>query len=307
MNYDIKIRGDEKDNGSIEFDRLNLLTNSTKDIATKALMLKLGGFSDIKPDKQIKQAVNMRLQSLAGSRLEGTAMLIDCDHFQDTLKNIQLNLFHPSESLLNFTPMSLVIQTFRSALLEDEDKDNLDKPLLQTLLKFKKNFISKNEVFFFSNRNTIPEIEITIEDFKKIEYLEESIPEPKKVIVNGLLDEMKISKSKLGLITQEGVVNIFANDPSIIHGIVDYLGKDVTISGMAHFKPSGQLSFIEIQEYYEPGEKDRFFSHKPASMDVEQLKLFQLKQGKKRNPLADITGKWPGDESLEDIFNMLEQ
>jgi hypothetical protein len=33
MNYDIKIRGDEKDNGSIEFDRLAQLAHSTKEIA----------------------------------------------------------------------------------------------------------------------------------------------------------------------------------------------------------------------------------------------------------------------------------
>ncbi len=38
MNYDIKISGEEEDNGLLEFDRLNLLTKSAKDIATKALM-----------------------------------------------------------------------------------------------------------------------------------------------------------------------------------------------------------------------------------------------------------------------------
>ena len=40
MNYDIKIRGDKEDNGLLEFDRLNQITQITKEIATKALMLK---------------------------------------------------------------------------------------------------------------------------------------------------------------------------------------------------------------------------------------------------------------------------
>lgn len=68
MNYAIKIRGDKNDNGMLEFDRLNLITQSTKEIATKALMHKIRGFSDIKPDKKLKQALAIRLQSLNGSK-----------------------------------------------------------------------------------------------------------------------------------------------------------------------------------------------------------------------------------------------
>lgn len=306
MNYDIKIRGDKNDNGMLEFDRLNLITQSTKEIATKALMLKIRGFSDIKPDNTLNQALAIRLQSINGSKTEGTSLLLDCDHFEETIRNLQLNMFKPTEELLKLTPMALVIQTFRSALLDDEIKDNLDKPLLKTLLKFKKNFVSDNEVFFFSNRQSIPEIEITKNDFKKIEYLEDSIPEPKKIIINGQLDEMKVSKNKLGLVTQDGFVNIFADDNTIIHGIVDFMGKEVTISGMAHFKPTGQLSYIDIREYFEPGQKDSFYSRKPISMNIEQQQLFQIKQGKKRNPLTAITGKWPGEESFDDLIKMLD-
>ncbi|OFX41933.1 MAG: hypothetical protein A2X08_01865 [Bacteroidetes bacterium GWA2_32_17] len=306
MNYDIKIRGDKEDNGLLEFDRLNQITQNTKEIATKALMLKIRGFSEIKPDKSIKEALAIRLQSLNGNKNEGTSMVLDCEHFEKTLKVLQLNLFKPTGEVLKLTPMALVIQTFRSALIEEEDKDNLDKPLLKTLLKFKKNFISNNEIFYFSNRNSIPEIEVTLKDFRKIENLEDSIPEPTKVIINGKLDEMKYSKSKLVLITNEGAVNAFAKDYVVIDGIVHYMGKELTISGMAHYKPNGQVSFIEIQEYYEPGKKDIFFSRKPLAMDTQQQIAFQLKAGKSRNPLTAIIGKWPGNESDDEFQKMLK-
>ena len=307
MNYDIKIRGDKEDNGQIEFDRLALLTQTTKEIAIKALMLKIRGFSDIKLDSKFKQALSIRLQSLSGNESEGTIMLLDCSFFEETIKGMQLNIFHPVEEIFQLTPMSLVIQSFRSALIDDEDKDNLDKPLLKTLLKFKKNFINKDETIYFSNRSSIPEIEIRKKDVNKIEDLEENIPEPKKIIINGQLDEMKISKNKLGLLTADGVVNIFANDKSIVKGIVSFMGKDVTISGMAHFKPSGKLSYIEIHDYYEPGVKDKIFSKKPSSLDIQQQIQLQLKNGKQRNPLSSITGKWPGDESLDELLNMLDE
>ena len=307
MNYDIKIRGDIEDNGLLEFDRLNQITQNTKEIATKALMLKIRGYSDITPDKQIKQALAIRLQSLYGNKNEGTSMLLDCEHFEKTLKGLQLNLFKPTEEILQLTPIALVIQTFRSALIEDEDKDNLDKPLLKTLLKFKKNFISNNEIFYFSNRQSISEIEVTLKDFKKIELLQDSIPEPTKVIINGRLDEMKYSKSKLVLITNEGPINAFAKNYSVIDGIIYYMGKELTITGMAHYKPGGKVSYIEIQEFYEPGQKDRFFSRKPFAMDTQQQIAFQLKSGKSKNPLTAITGKWPGDEDLNVLLKMLDQ
>lgn len=306
MNYDIQIRGDEQDNGLIEFDRLAQLAQSTKEIATKALMLRLFGFSDIKPPKNLFSASYIFLESLHGNRTEGTSLLLNCEHFEKNVKTLQLNAFKPAEEILQLTPMSLVIQSFRSALLDEEDKENLDKPLLKTLLKFKKNFIGNNEIIYFSNRNTVPSVEVTLDDFTKIENLEESIPEPNKVIINGKLDEMKYSKSKLVLITEEGPVNAFSKEQSFILGVKDFIGKDLTVTGMAHYKPGGKLSFIEIQDFAEPGKNDKLFSRIPHAMNVQQQIEYQLKSGKSRNPLATITGKWPGEESLDDILKDLD-
>jgi hypothetical protein len=75
MNYDIKIVGEDSDNGQIEFDRLNLLTKSTKDIATKALMLQLRGFSDIKPDKNLQKALSLYLEKISGNSQDGTSFI----------------------------------------------------------------------------------------------------------------------------------------------------------------------------------------------------------------------------------------
>ncbi len=306
MNYDIKILGEDEDNGLIEFDRLNDLTKSTKDIATKALMLKLRGFSDINPDKYLKKALALRLQSILGSAENGTSLTIDCAPFSETIKGQQYDMFKPKEGLLKMTPMALVIDSFQIALSSENVDADLDKPLLKSLLNFKKNFISDNEIFYLANRGTIPEVKITKDDFHKIGLLEDSIPEPKKVIVNGQLDEMKVSKGKLGLQTEQGFVNVFANNHNIIQGIVEYMGKEVTITGMAHYKPNGQLSFIEIQDFGKPNANDKFFSKQPNAMSARQQILLQTKKGKKANPLTEIMGQWPGDETDEEFAKILK-
>jgi len=306
MNYDIKIIGEDEDNGLIEFDRLSVLAKSTKDIATKALMLRLRGFSEITPDKNLKKALALKLQSIIGNEQNGTSLTIDCNHFSETIKGLQFDMFKPSEEILQMTPMALVIDSFQKALSNENEEADLDRPLLKSLMNFKKNFISDNEIFYLANRGSIPEVRIIKDDFHKISLLEDSIPEPHKVIVNGQLDEMKVSKGKLGLQTEQGFVNVFANNNSLMQNIVEYMGKEVTISGMAHYKPNGQLSFIEINGYEKPGLNDKYFSKKPNAITAHQQLLFQVKQGKKSNPLQEIIGMWPGDETDEEFTELLK-
>ena len=304
MNYDIKIIGNNEDNGLIEFDRLNLLTKSTKDIATKALMLQLRGFSNVNPDKHIKKALEFRLQSLIGSEQDGTSMTIDCNHFSETIKGLQLDIFKPKEQLLEATPMSLVINSFHSALSEKQNEADIDKPLLKSLMNFKKNFISDNEIFYLANRGTIPEIKLTKNEFQKISLLEESIPEPKKVIVNGKLDEIKVSKGRLGLQTEKGILTVIAKSESVLNAILEYVGKEITINGMAHYKPNGQVSFVEVQEFGKPNVADKYFSKKPNAMTAEQQLLFQTKQGKGTKTLeALMNAQGLLDDISDDEFN----
>lgn len=305
MNYDIKIVGEDSDNGQIEFDRLNLLTKSIKDIATKALMLQLRGFSDIKPDKNLQKALSLYLENISGNSKDGTSLTIGANHFSETIKGIQYELFKPKEEILKLTPMALVIGSFHSALSDNKENIDLDKPLLKSLLSFKSNFISDNEIFYLANRGTIAEVKITKDDFQKISIIEDSIPAPKKVIVNGQLDEMKISKGKLGLQTEQGFVNVFANETKFIERIVEFMGKEVTIAGMAHYKPNGQLSFIEIQDFNSPNPNDKFFSKKPTAISASQQLLFQTKQikkGKSFQALKEISGLLK-DEINDEQFN----
>ncbi len=309
MNYDIRIVGEDEDNGLLEFDRLATLTKTTKDIATKALMLTLRGYSDITPDKRLKNALKMFVENIQGNESEGTALTIDCRFFEDTIKGLQYDIFKPKEEVLKLTPMALVINAFHAVLDSDQEQADLDKPLLKSLRSFKKNFISENEIFYLANRGTVPEVKLSKEVFQKIEVLEDSIPEPQNTIVSGQLDEMKISKARLGLATTEGMVNLIAKDDAAIRGLVDYLGKDVTIQGKAHYKPNGLLSFVEISEFYSPTSRDSVFSRIPRATTGSQQVLFQTKEKKPGNSfdaLKALSGLLKDDISDAEFSEMLK-
>jgi hypothetical protein len=50
----------------------------------------------------------------------------------------------------------------------------------------------------------------------------------------------------------------------------------------------------------------KMFPRKSKKMTTKKQIARQLRQGKKPNPIDNIIGKWPGDESLEDLLKMLK-
>jgi len=45
----------------------------------------------------------------------------------------------------------------------------------------------------------------------------------------------------------------------------------------------------------------------PHAMSVQQQIAFEVRSGKSKNPLKEITGQWPGEESLEDLLKLLDE
>jgi hypothetical protein len=133
-------------------------------------------------------------------------------------------------------------------------------------------------------------------------------PQPESIVLNGTIDEMKYSRSQLVLLTKKNErVVVMHKNRDIIEEIKAYFGKTVTIKGKAYFKPGGQLSYVEMESFSEPKSGDEFFSKKPQHITVQQQIALQLKAGKKNNPLADILGQWPGDETDEEFEQLLKE
>ena len=234
-----------------------------------------------------------------------TLLTLDADNFQNL--PMQLDFFSDKTDFNNLTPMALVIKTFTAALGENEDKNLLDEPLIDELIKFRKFFNNDTEKILLSNRKSIPEVQFSEKEIDKIEALYKTIPGPQKTIINGVIDEMKFSKKQLVLVTndKQRVVIIPPSD-KLLSEVKDFFGREITLTGMAYFKPGGQLSYMKLESFNEPGNADKLFSFKPGKMNVQQQIALQIREGKKRNSMDEIIGKWPGDESLEELLDMLK-
>ncbi len=305
MNYDIKIENNYEGQGRIELSRLSFLSSHVKSIAQKALLLQLFGYSKISLPNKLQKYLNIFLTHTSSKENE-TMLTLDAEYFKSL--PVQLELFRDKSSLNDLTPMALVIKTFNAALDENEDKNLLDEPIIDELLKFRKFFKTDTESVFLSNRNSIPEVRLSQKEIDKIENLYKTIPAPQKAVINGVIDEMKFSRKQLVMLTSDKQKIVVIPPSSDFFGnIKDFFGKEITISGVAHFKPGGQLSYVNLESFSQPGASDKFFSRKPDKMPIQQQIAMQIKQGKKSNPIDDIFGKWPGNETDEEFAQMLKE
>lgn len=306
VTYDIKLDKSDQPKGTIDFDRLALLAGKINKIAKGALQIRLGGISNKKgkTENNIEKALQIRL---TGIKESSTVLNCESQHFADTL-GIQMDVFRPeiAEELVNQTPMSLFMMSFLQAFDEqDDEKPFLDKPLLKDLIDLKSFFKNDNEQLIISNNNVTPTITLTKKDFNKITKLEESYPESQNIIINGKIDVLQHSKSKVTINTSEGSVYGILKDAGLNDEIKQFWGVDATVYGLAHYKANGRLDFIEIERIFQVSIEDKYFSKIPIAENTDQ-QLNRLITGKaNKNWVSDIFGKWPGDESDEEFDKLL--
>jgi len=305
MKYEIKIEHAQEANGAIDLERLTKIADGIRKVSEGALQIRLKGISLTRGRKKVSLQDALKV-SLTGIKEGSTILCLETEKFEKTLQSYQTDIFRAEAQaeLPNETPISLFIKTFQNALTDDDHQDLLDKPLLRELKNLKKAFFNEEETMIFSNQGSLPDLQLTQKDFKKIKVLEDEIPDPQHVVLNGVVELLQFSKLKVKIKTEEGIVDGFLADDLSSEDIASFWGKVVTITGTSHFKPRGK-SVIEIERVFEPGEGDSYFSKRPKSETVEMQLERQIRE-KGSNPLAEIIGRWPGDETDEEFEQMLK-
>lgn len=305
MKYEIKIEHAQEANGAIDLERLTKIADGIRKVSEGALQIRLKGISLTRGRKKVSLQDALKV-SLTGIKEGSTILCLETEKFEKTLQSYQTDIFRAEAQaeLPNETPISLFIKTFQNALTDDDHQDLLDKPLLRELKNLKKAFFNEEETMIFSNQGSLPDLQLTQKDFKKIKVLEDEIPDPQHVVLNGVVELLQFSTLKVKIKTEEGIVDGFLADDLSSEDIASFWGKEVTITGTSHFKPRGK-SVIEVERVFEPGEGDSYFSKRPKSETVEMQLERQIRE-KGSNPLAEIIGRWPGDETDEEFEQMLK-
>jgi hypothetical protein len=142
-----------------------------------------------------------------------------------------------------------------------------------------------------------------------ISQIEAKTPEPRAIVIAGTFDTIEHTPRRFELVLQNnhkvrGIAESIHVDTEQMRKL---WGKKVTVKGIGHFKPTGAVCSIEAQviKPFDTGEElleTVSRSRLPSSL-IHDIRREQ----KVKSPLKEVWGKWPGDEPIEEILDVLKQ
>lgn len=191
------------------------------------------------------------------------------------------------------------------------DSGHFDPPLLNRIARFQRVFAKQSPFteFDITSRRYGDgnAARITSKTVESAKCLLGRTPAPERIRIVGQLDGLEASTQRFSVLldTGEKVIGIFGDDQ--IDTIQVLWRKRILVLGTAVYRASGRLLRVDA-EAIKPGDgESAIFSRMPAPsrarLDVSKL---HKPQGP-RSGIAAIVGKWPGDETEEQIEDALER
>ena len=296
MRYSINIENAKEESGKILFDRLYHLTNSCIKISEGALQIKLLGASKKRGRKSIDYSDALQIR-LVGIKDKSTALLVECDKFSDTLKNYQIDAFQ--NDFFEHTPISVLMSCYKTVLEDENDADVfVDKQLITEMKKFSEVFSKEGERIIFMNEGTVEDLVLTKSDVTKIKEIEEHIPEDQKILISGIVEELKYSQVRVKVQTDDGIVNAYLSNDFDKQSIANKWGKYVTLAGVMHYGLKGTKNFEILRMFDSDDNENLFFKELP--------KQFVLIDKPTNNPLKKWKGSLKGFDDIQEILKELD-
>ena len=145
--------------------------------------------------------------------------------------------------------------------------------------------------------------------FNTIQRVKQTTPESHTILVSGLLDTIEHSKKRFQLTLKNGetVRGKIDKETARVEQLRKHWGQPVTIKGVLHYKASGKPRFLEAQMIEEAQSGDGIFETITIPQSPAQIWTQVKSEIAGRDWGTEIWGKWPGEESIEEILDALKQ
>lgn len=193
---------------------------------------------------------------------------------------------------------------------DNRDSDRYDRPLLKHIVElrplFAEGIFSELEVSSLRHRNGASP-RVNAEVIGKARTLYRTTPAARRIKVYGTLDMLRVSTAGFGLKLQSGEEAFGVLVEGDVCDLQGLLNRPVTVYGKAVYRPSGRLLRIEAEEIVRASEGDRFFATIPRGTAPASHLQQTINEQATRRGIAAIIGKWPGDETDEQIQEALDR
>ena len=279
----------------------------------------------------VRQAIRMRfegrssgagkrpqwLQAMSDIRLvdyggdEDTVLAFECPRFRDAAPELyqQKRFDWASRPDPDDTGFDLLGDVLIDVAARNADSDRYDRPLLRQLASFRAGAKASFREVGFTGIRFSPDRPAVLNEavIATARSLSDDTPPAEPVRVVGTLDMIRASTQAFALKLDDGQevrgVMIAGDVGQSRH----LLATRVLVLGRSVYRPSGRLLRVDADEIHPASAGDRFFSRIPSPgrrrLDVKTI----LREQAHKRGLAAIMGKWPGDETDEEIAAALQE
>lgn len=237
-----------------------------------------------------------------------TVLVIEAPALADAAPALfqQQTLFEPLNA--RDSAFDVMQQTLRAAVSGRSDSDLFDQTLLSTFRRFTPILAAGVSAVQLDGGNSGPDAVIVDRDsVASVERLIRTTPHPQRTRVSGTLDTIRHSDRMFTLLFDDGKAVKGIAEGVAAEQLAHLFGQRVVVTGTAVFRPSGTLLRIEADAIEPAGADAAVWARVPAPL-FRELDMTDLRQPQGlRSGVNAIIGRWPGDESDEEIEAALRE
>lgn len=244
--------------------------------------------------------------TVTGLRQGSTAIDIEAPKFRDTTHMVfgQQDIWklYPD---LESTAIDIVSLAIEEACKENSPGDRFDRAVLESISSFQRvinNSEKKLTIFQYEDRQE----KLTLEKGKLDQAVRRSaeIVKPRAYVVSGILDriEHKDGKFLLRVDGHKPLMGQINSENLNVELLRSLWGKPTTIEGIVHFKANDEPRFIWVRRIGKKSSKHDLYERLPTGVEKDTRRLSKAANFK----LKKLWGKWPGDETYEELMEILE-
>lgn len=294
----------------IDSDRLADILKLIKNISRSALSFETKGFSKRKPgrvDDKIQEATIIYLgETGAGS----TQLKLHSPTFAEARFGEQLELFDPNRNpdFLSKTALTLAIEALSSAFDVQSDNKWYDRSMYDSIADLRKTLRNDTESWELSNQKAESRVEISYKNLTALKKIKLKIPQAKESTISGELQRLSSNSKaerKAKIKSQTGIIDAVLADHIDSSDFGAFFGRHIVVEGTAHYR--NETDFVlEVERFRTTQPGDEIFSYVGGESIEAQIER-QQRSGASHNPLSEIAGQWPGDETYEELIAELKE
>jgi hypothetical protein len=305
--HTIRLSGDRARGARIQGSVLGDLTAVLLDATRGALRLRVEGRSTARGSLPAWLGAAADFE-IVGIEAGSTLLVVEAPTLLEAAPALfaQQALFEPVDSAES--AFGVMEQTLRAAVGGRSDSDLFDQPLLSVFRRFDRILTAGFSSIELTNGRTLADrVVVDCDSVAAVDRMIRTTPEPQRARVAGTLDTIRHSDRMFTLLLDDGKAVKGIADGFAAEQLADLFGQSVTVAGTAIFRPSGALLRIEADSIERAGPEAAVWSRVPAPLfggvDVPSLRQPQgLRSG-----VNAIIGRWPGEETEEEIAMALRE